>query len=230
MDRVQEYIFQAGDPRIVLLRDKEVLQWIFGDLSFLPPIEKKNKTVDDTKYKLLEDKWGQEVMKRRRPDLKLDKQWTNKFGEYIGEEIYLLLGKEVTKPEKKCRFQPDLEVDDAIVEVKAGTFYTNGTAGEKILGVPFKYADIPQLYNKCLKILCVGGAEKVCRTQYGNLCGPMSSPQKQKYLDMYRAQGIEFIGATDMLLTLVGKTKKVIEQEEEMEEYDVIDEYYSETE
>lgn len=225
MDSIQEYILATEDPRIVLLRDKEVLQWIFGDLSFLPAIEKKNKTTDETKYKLLEDKWGQEVMKRRRPDLKLDKQWTNKFGEYIGEEILLLQGKVVSKPVKKCHFQPDLEVADAIVEVKAGTFYTNGTAGEKILGVPFKYADVPQLYNKCLKILCVGGAEKVCRTQYGNLPGPMCSPQKQKYLDLYRAHGIEFIGASDMLLTMAtaATTLKKIKKDDdlEMEEYEI---------
>jgi len=191
------------DARIVLLRNKEVIMWLFGDLSFLPPIEKKNKTSDEAKYKVLEDKWGQDMLKTRRHDLKLDKQWTNKFGEHLCEEIYLLLGKEFSKPVKKEHYQPDYEVDDAIVEAKAGTFHTGGTAGEKILGCPFKYAEIPDLYSKPLKILCIGGAEKVCRDQYGNLVGAKCSAQKKRFLDFFKENRIEYIGATDILTTLL---------------------------
>ncbi len=177
--------------------------WIFGDHSFLPPIEKKNKTADESKYKILEDKWGQNILKIRRPDLKLDKQWTNLFGEYICEEIYIILGKDITKPPKKENYQPDYEVDDSIIEVKTGTFYTNGTAGEKILGCPFKYADIPELYSKNLKIVCIGGAEKACREQYGNLEGPKCTRQKKKFLNFFKENRIEYIGVTDLLKSIV---------------------------
>ena len=197
-----EFVSKIEDPKIVLLRQKEVVQWLFGDLSFLPAIEKKNKTSDEAKYKVLEDKWGQATLKIRRPDLKLDKQWTNMFGEHLCEEIYTLLGKTVTKPAKKEHFCPDREVDDAIVEAKAGTFHTGGTAGEKILGCPFKYAEIPDLYGKPLKILCMGGAEKVCRESYGNLPGAKCSPQKKKFLDFFRENRIEYIGASDILRSL----------------------------
>ena len=51
-----EFVSKNDDPKIVLLRQKEVIQWLFGDLSFLPEIEKKNKTKDAEKYKVLEDK------------------------------------------------------------------------------------------------------------------------------------------------------------------------------
>jgi len=197
-----EFVSKIEDTKIVLLRQKEVIQWLFGDLSFLPAIEKKNKTNDEAKYKILEDKWGQAMLKIRRPDLKLDKQWTNKFGEHICEEIYSLLGKVVSKPVKKEHYQPDSEVDNAIVEAKAGTFHTGGTAGEKILGCPFKYAEIPDLYGKPLKILCMGGAEKVCRESYGNLPGVKCSPQKKKFLDFFRENRIEYIGASDILRSL----------------------------
>jgi len=135
--KFMDFISKNDDTRIVLLRQSSVVQWLFGDLSFLPEIEKKNKTTDDGKYKLLEDKWGQNTMKVRRPDLSLDKQWTNRFGEYICEEIYTLLGKTVVKPVKKDNKQPDWETGDAILEAKTQTFYTSGTAGEKILGCPF---------------------------------------------------------------------------------------------
>lgn len=196
-----EFISKIKDPKIILLREKEVVQWLFGDLSFLQAVDKKNKTVDQTKYKVLEDKWGQAMMKIRRPDLKLDKQWTNKFGEHICEEIYSLQGKVVTKPIKKNHYQPDSEIDDAIIEVKTGTFHTSGTAGEKILGCPFKYSELPDLYGKPLKILCIGGAEKVCRENYGNLPGIKCSPQKKKFLDFFRENRIEYIGVSDILRT-----------------------------
>ena len=196
------YIEGVENDRVHLLRQKEVVQWLHGDLSFLPPIEKKNKTADDAKYKALEDSWGQAMLRTRRPDLRLDKQWTNKFGEHICEELFILRGKTVTKPAAKNHFQPDGEVDDAILEAKAQTFFTGGTAGEKILGCPFKYAEIPELYGKPLKIICMGGAEKVCRESYGNLSGPRCSPQKKKFLDFFRENKIEYIAASELLTAL----------------------------
>lgn len=198
-----EYISKISDERIVLLRNREVIQWLFGDTTFLPSIEKKNKTHDTKKLKELEDKWGRQVLKSRRPDLKLDKQWTNKFGEHLCEELLILLGKTVSKPVKKEHYQPDLEVEDAIWEAKTETFFTEGTAGEKILGCPFKYAEIPELYEKPLKILCMGGAEKACREQYGNLPGDKCSTQKKKFLDFFKEQKIEYVGATDILKSLL---------------------------
>jgi hypothetical protein len=197
-----EFISKVENPSIVLLRQKEVVQWLFGDLSFLPEIEKKNKTKDTEKYKVLEDKWGQAMLKIRRPDLKLDKQWTNMFGEHLCEEIYTLLGKVVTKPGKKEHYHPDREVDDSMLEAKVGTYFTTGTAHEKILGCPFKYAEVPRLYGKPLKILCMGGAEKMCRESYGNLSGAKCSPEKKEFLDFFKQKGIEYVGASDILISL----------------------------
>ena len=187
------------DNNIVLMRNKEVVQWLFGDLSFLENIEKKNKTNDEKKYKLLEDKWGRNILKIRRPDLKLDKQWTNKFGEHLCEEIFTLIGKKISKPVKKQNYQPDCETENFIIEVKTGTFHTSGTAGEKILGCPFKYSEIPDLYSKSLKILCIGGAEKICREQYGNLHGEKCTIQKKKFLNFFKDNNIEYLGMTDIL-------------------------------
>ena len=197
------FISQFVCEEIFLLRKKEVLQWIFGDLSFLPEIEKKNKSVDEIKLKKLEDEWGRAMVKSFRPDLTLDKQWTNLFGEKIAREVYILLGKTVTKPKKMENFQPDWQTEDAIIEVKTQTFHTSGTAGEKILGTPFKYAEIPDLYGKPLKILCIGGAEKICRENYGNLPGERCTSQKQIILDFYRSICIEYIGTTDILSSLI---------------------------
>ena len=194
-----EFVCKVEDPRITLLRDKRVVQWIFGDLSFLPTFEPTLTVKKRETLKGHEDAWGREMMKVRRPDLKLNKQWTNLFGEYICEEICFLSGKEVTKPVSKNNLQPDKETNDAIIEVKTGTYCTSGTAGEKILGTPFKYAEVPFLYGKPLRILCIGGAEKSSREEYGNLPGPKCSQYKENMLRMYREKGIEYVGATDML-------------------------------
>lgn len=202
IDKIHNDICLNPDPRIVLLKEKEVIQWLFGDLSFLPEIEKKNKTADKSTLKVLEDKWGQNILKKRRPDLKLDKQWTNKFGEHLCEEICIIKGKEYNKPINKNHYEPDLEIDEYIIEAKTQTFYTEGTAGEKILGCPFKYAEVPGLYSKPLKIICIGGAEDICRYKYGNLPGPKCSIEKKRLLDFYKDIGIEYVGVTDILKEL----------------------------
>lgn len=203
MQTIYSQILRHKDERIVLLRSREVIMWLFGDLSYLSPIVKKNKTRDTEEYKLLEDAWGQEILKTRRPDLKLDKQWTTKFGEHICEELCILMDKPFKKPATINHYSPDIETDDTMFEVKTQTFNTTGTAGEKILGAPFKYAEVPSLYGKKLVILCIGGAEKMCREQYGNLCGDKCSPQKQVILDTFKSLQIEYIGATDVLKSLV---------------------------
>jgi len=197
-----ENVENLNDFNYVLLRNKNVISWIFGDTSFLGEIDKKNKTNDIKTYKLLEDNWGRAIMKSIRPDLKSDKQWTTIVGQEIGKELYTLLGHTVSYPIKKEHYQPDWEVDNCIIEVKTQTFYTTGTAGEKILGSPFKYSEIPELYGKPLKILCIGGAEKICKEQYGNLPGIKCTPSKEKFLNFFRENKIEYIGVTEVLTKL----------------------------
>ena len=195
IQKVIQQVSRNNDIRIKLLRKDEVVMWLFNDLSFLSGTRQQ--------LKQNEDKWGQTVLKEKRPDLKLDKQWTNKFGEHLSEEIFHLIGENVKTPVKKENFKPDLEIDDAIIECKAQTYYTTGTAGEKILGCPYKYRKIPLLYGKKLKIICLGGAEKICREQYGNLQGPKCNEIERKWLDFFKDNNIEFVGATDLLSSIV---------------------------
>lgn len=193
-----------------LLSNPNVLKWLVGDCSFLdiaagatsagagarPP----SKTAERARLKILEDEWGRRVMKARRPDLELKKDWTNLFGEYICRELYTLLGGTVRKPLIMSNLQPDLETDLLVLEAKAGTFFTTGTAHEKIVAVPFKYASVPKLYGKPLRIVCIGGAEKRCRDDYGNLGGIRCCTEKKLLLDFYKTElEIEFVAATDLI-------------------------------
>jgi hypothetical protein len=197
IEKIYKHIASIDNDNICILKEKEVIQWNFGDLSFLP------HTKNQEQKKVLEDEWGKKLLKKVRPDLNPNSNWTTLIGEYICKEIYIILGKTVTKPVNKEKLQPDLEIDDAILEVKTQTFFTSGTAGEKILGCPFKYSEIPELYGKPLKIICFSGAEKVCRESYGNLPGAKCTPQKQKFLDFFRENQIEFIAATDNLKSMI---------------------------
>jgi hypothetical protein len=199
INKIHKSICDIDNSRIKLLKQKEVIQWLFDDHSFLGLTEKINKTQDNKKLKELEDKWGIELMKKHNPKLKFKTNWTNIFGEDICKELCYINKKEPIKPKKITNFQPDCETDDTIWEAKIGTYYTSGTAGEKILGTPFKYADIPELYKKPLKILCMGGAEKTCRMQYGNLEGKKTTKQKIKFLEFFKENKIEYIGITDIL-------------------------------
>jgi len=180
------------DSDVVLLKEKEVIQWLFGDTSFLLSEKKVNKKA----LKKREDSWGKEMLQLVYPDFN-STQWTGPFGERIVKELYTLIGKSISKPKNKNGFEPDFETNDFIIEVKSQTYYTDGTAGEKILGTPLKYADVPELYSKPLNIICIGNAEKMCKEHY-KIIGP-TTRAKQKILSMYEEISIIFIGITELL-------------------------------
>ena len=120
-------VSKIDNTNIVLCRQIEVIRWLFGDLSFLNKVKTKNKTSDNIKYKKLEDEWGRTIMKNKRPDLKLDKQWTNKFGEYICEEIHMILGHTVSKPIKRDNYQPDLTEKENMINNGFHLVWDSGT-------------------------------------------------------------------------------------------------------
>jgi len=164
------------------------------------------------------NKWGNKLLKIRRPDLYKGlinsltfdkKQWTNKVGEHITEELCLLQRQEFYKKltvivtESGWKYNPDVETEQDIIEVKTQTYHTHGTADEKILGVVIKYAEVPRLINKNLKIVCIGGAEKASREKHGVLSGVRCNPEKQMLLDCAKKLRMEYLGASDILKALL---------------------------
>ncbi len=201
-----------GNDRIILLRQKEVLQWIFGDTSFLPPSKgNPSKSAETSRLKPLEDKWGNsmsmlvpalhENIKRKNPEEDKTRQWTGPFGEQICKELYILLNENPKRISKES-LEIDFETDSCMIEVKTQTYFTTGTAGEKIMAVPFKYRNVLDIYGKPLKIVCVGGAERLGRFQYGILDN--RDDNAAKLLDFYKNElGIEFVGIRDLLKPLI---------------------------
>ena len=102
-------------------------------------------------YNILEKKIGNSLIRETN-----NKQWTTKLGEQLVADTLKKMGKIVSKPKKIQKYLPDLETPEYIYEVKTRSWTTPGTAGEKVLGTPIKYSEIPKLYGKPLIIICVG--------------------------------------------------------------------------
>ena len=219
--KFNDIIGKSVNEKIVLLKQPGVVEWLTDENQFIAFLDSiypellllseqktlKGKNLPKSKireeYKKKEDEWGQNTLSTKRPDLLKHGQWTTKLGEHSLEELQILLGKTPTSPINKNGYKPDCEVEDAIWEAKAQTYFTDGTAGEKILGVPFKYADVPELYGKPLKILCMGCAEKLSREHYGNLSGEKCTEKKNKFIDFYKEMGIEWVGATELIKEII---------------------------
>lgn len=113
------------------------------------------KDSERKKYNLSEVKWGNKMIKSS----KYTTQWTTKLGEELVRQCLILQGQlpvRINKDNKKDSSKPDWITDDSVYEVKARNWTTTGTAGEKVLGSPYKYCRIPKLYGKPLKIICIG--------------------------------------------------------------------------
>jgi len=169
---------------VILLRDMNVIRWIYGDLSYL-----RNKKD--------ENEWGIYIMKKN--SIKFGTCWSHIYGEQLCKEIYILQNNYVRIPDIRCRYRPDIEVDNKIIEVKTQTYYNKGSVGEKVLGVPYKYIDIPRIYGKELEIICVGGMEKMSKEKYGNLEGDKMNDRRREIIDKYKSMGIRYVGLSDIV-------------------------------
>ena len=130
---------------------------------FREHLKRCNQILEWTEHNLFTDKkisnnlekiWGNKMIGGKRTN-----QWTTKLGEYIVKRTLKLKGKNVWRPKSINGCRPDWETDDYIYEVKTRNWTTSGTAGEKVLGVPYKYSDVPRIYGKPLKIVCVAYQE-----------------------------------------------------------------------
>ena len=193
IESVWEVISNYPDPRIKLLREKTVVQWLCQDTSFLLTTKNKVKELEAR-----EQEWGINILQKHYPKTKERKQWSGFLGECIVKEILRIMGKHVFKAKQIGNIRPDLETNDKIIEVKTQTYYTSGTAGEKVYGTPWKYLDIVKKTSKPVEIVMCGGLEKKIRPNLENV-----SEIKQDILDKYRDNGINYVFGTDLMAEMV---------------------------
>jgi len=164
-----------------------VLEWVYADKEFVSALNQES-----------EKQWGTETIGYKTG------QWTTELGENILNDILTITGKNPRKirthqrAANNKRLDPDREADDGLYECKARNYKTTGTAGEKILGCPIKYCEVPLLYGKPLYIVCLGFQEVEADKDF-QLFEPQSQElrlQMAFWKDMFN---ISFLRATDML-------------------------------
>ena len=174
---------------------QERINWAISKPEFITqniPDGLSRKDIDILKNKR-EVSWGSSMINSIN-----NKQWTTKLGEELVRDVLINRGKNPIRPVGRAHFRPDWETDEFIYEVKTRTWTTSGTAGEKVLGTPYKYADIPILYGKPLKIVCVAYQEHEFSSGNTRIFNT-SSPRQQQILEMWKNLGIEYMKFSDLV-------------------------------
>lgn len=172
----------------------EILKWAKA------PTEEQSilTTSNDKKLKehaIKEKEWGNRMIGQ-----KDNSQWTTNLGESL---VYRILKDNDENPRRapsKGGYRPDWETDNYIYEVKTRNWSTPGTAGEKVLGTPLKYAEIPELYGKPLKIVCVAYQEYELTYGKTPVLGKNVRKAQKKFLDFYKSNNIEILGFSDLIV------------------------------
>ena len=143
-----------------------------------------------------EKEWGNSMIGQ-----KSNGNWTTLLGEGLVHDVLAMRGENPCKPERKNGYEPDWETDNYIYEVKTRNWTTSGTAGEKVLGVMYKYSEIPELYGKPLRIVCVGYQEWELTNGTTQIFGDVGE-RKRGFLDYAESLGITYIKFSDLASTI----------------------------
>jgi len=142
-----------------------------------------------------EKKWGNDMIGQQN-----NGQWTTLLGEGLVRDVLQLRGENPRKPVIKGGFSPDWETDNYIYEVKTSNWWVDGTAGEKVLGTFIKYQNIPELYGKPLKIVCVASQEDELTNGKTTYFGENVTKKTQQLLDLASSWEIEYVRFSDLVL------------------------------
>jgi hypothetical protein len=173
---------------------KEKCKWAYTKPEKIQKKEGKKISEQRKEQEHAEKEWGNNMIGQSN-----NGQWTTLLGEGLVRDILELRGENPRKPERKGGFEPDWETDDYMYEVKTSNWWVAGTAGEKVLGTWIKYQDIPSLYGKPLKIVCVANQEY--ELEYGKVkyFGDNVSEKTKKILELARTWEIEYMKFSDLI-------------------------------
>ena len=173
-----------------------ICKWCISN-TFIDTKSNLSKKQENERMNKAEKNWGN-LLIGRGPENQTS-QWTTILGESIVAEILSSQGHTVNRPKNINGYKPDWEIEDAIIEVKTRNWTTPGTAGEKVFGVPYKYAEIPKLYGKPLKIVCVAYQEYELTHGKTRVFGEDISTEKKEMLAFWKERGIEFVKFSDII-------------------------------
>lgn len=186
------------------LNNSEVIRWCFKGITEKTLANTKNPEVLK-EYQKQEKQWAYALLGKRGKG----SQWSTTFCEGMVKEGLILLGRKNvrrTKQKKSTvrdkKYNPDFECDEYVYEVKGRNWTTTGTAGEKVLGSPLKYGEVPTLYAKPLQIILVGYQEYEASKgfAFGDLLHSEDQTKElRESLAFYKDQHIEYVGFTEIL-------------------------------
>lgn len=204
---------------IKLLKNIHVLRWIFyntcssiGNTQGNNLQEKENKFFSKLLHKLKFESISFSAANSYNKT-GIIPQWTTIFGQELVFEYLTIEGFDniqrnfkIDNNDINTKHIIDLATTNNLYEVKTSTFYTTGTANEKIFGVPWKYSDACRLSGKQhLYIVCVGEAEmysqkwKLINNDINNI-----SPEKVKLKKFFENElNISFVGLQSLLAKLL---------------------------
>ena len=148
-----------------------------------------------------ESRWGNYLIKKYCNSKKNTCQWTTLLGEYVVKLLLIINGHIIVKKQNHKGYNPDIETTDYIYEVKTRNYNTQGTAGEKILGVSKKYADVPMLFNKNVFIVLCGYQEVEGDNKF-KLFGNGSLILKQMLI-FEKIMGFTYLRCSDLLKAII---------------------------
>lgn len=160
----------------------------------LNPITKSSlRTCDPTvteEDKKREREWGNTMINSKTDN----GNWTTKLGEGLVKQLFEEANINIWHPKRLQGIEPDWETDDYIIEVKTRNWTTSGTAGEKVLGVPYKYSDVLKIYGKPLMIVCVAYQEwELTHVDKMKIFGENISENKKKQKGLWKELGIHYV-------------------------------------
>ena len=179
---------------------KERVEWALTKPAKVEKKEGITKGQQEENLQKEEKKWGNNMIGQQN-----NGQWTTLLGEGLVRDVLQLRGENPIKPVRKGGFEPDWETDEYIYEVKTSNWWVDGTAGEKVLGTWIKYQDIPELYGKPLKIVCVANQEEELINGKTKYFGKNITKKTQQVLDLARSWNIEYVKFSDLVSPVSSK-------------------------
>lgn len=176
---------------------KECIEWALTRPN--KPIKIPDKTIGAQRKEAetKEKEWGNSMICQTN-----NGQWTTLLGEGLVYNVLTMRGENPIKVERRGGFQPDWETDNYMYEVKTSNWWVSGTAGEKVLGTWIKYQEIPELYGKPLRIVCVANQEY--ELEYGKVkyFGDNITKKTKEILDLAKSWNIEYIRFSDLVANI----------------------------
>ena len=187
-----------------ILKNLSFLKWIKEWITEVTLLD--TKTAEKLKpYSDKERQWWNKMIWSKN-----NKQWTTKLCELSVKELLIHMwyknlkkARTIKSTTSSKKYNPDWECDNFVWEVKWRSWTTPWTAWEKILWTPLKYSEIPRLYWKPLRIVCVWYQEWEGKNWFacGNLINPSErwTEELRKMLVLFNKLDIEYFWFTDLL-------------------------------